>query len=176
MSDTHDLTPEWRERLDKTIASFVKDPLEPGTIYYTNFLNDDPQKESVTRRFNWFGRADPQPEPKYISRMVSSAEIDLGGMSVDELIDALEQSKPALTYSFSHLRANDGEVSVTYMHEEPESEDSFQERLARWHLNRAFQAEWNRVELQRKKEEALDRANQLEKKPVSFARNSLRGT
>ncbi len=158
----HDLTPEWRDRLDKTIASFEKAPKDPDSIYYLDFLDDEPEKKLVTRRFNWLTRPEPCPVPETIQQEVSNTTISCYFESVEDLIDALQGSKPDL-YTVSEVRLKEDELTVRYMVEHPESEDSFQERLARWHLNRAFLAEWNRVELQRKKEEALDRANQLEK-------------
>lgn len=161
--ETAGLTPEWRERLNKTIDSVDKDLSAMDTLFFTNYLEEEPQASCVQRRFNWFGKADPCPVPKVISRMVSSAEINLSDMSVDELIEALEQSKPTLAYSFVHLGANDGEVSVTYMDEGPESEDVFQQRLAQWHLNQFFLAEWKRRGHQKDKDESLARADRLEK-------------
>jgi hypothetical protein len=161
--ETVGLTPEWRDRLNRTIASIKQDLSDQDTQFYTNYLDEEPQDQCAQRRFNWFQKDTPCPIPATFTRTVSTTSIPWNYMSVDDLIEALQTSKPTEPFDNSSATyVDDDEMLVQYTVEEPESEDAFQQRLAQWHLNRFFLKEWERIDSSRKRDEALARAKRLE--------------
>lgn len=162
-----ELSPRFRDLLNKTINSFQIDPNNINLLRYIDFIEDEKGTDVriTSKSCSQFAMTRPPITPQVVKTTLCYSTIELGALcEVEDLIDKLQKSLPEKSaYQSSEIIYTEDEdaLHVYYYSHSAEAEDDFQKRLAYYHLDRAFKKEFDRVESSNIKKNELEYAEKL---------------